>query len=386
MPPAAQQREEPMPEQWEAKLQKAGAVIPAPAAEPVETASLADRLRQVLETYPDTNIRVRVNRTRADKKLDWLDDFAPDDFLTGEDLRIIRDRWGGGTYDIRLLGMPSGGFRYVVNIAGEPKTPTQETTAAAPVQQQAIPNGIEQLIAGMAESNAALLKAVTAKPDIGETILKYMPLLALAKEAIAPLLERALKPAPVAPAPSPSDPVEQLGNMIALMRGFKSAAKEINDEAPDADPMLSMVKEALPTVLQALQQQRMPQAQPIQPIQPIQMPQEMAQQPIAAPVESEQPKQVSAAQMMLYGTLDAILQKADAKESPESAADFILRSLPDEMIDQLLRMANLPNWVELVAQMAPQYGVRLSAHCEWLHATAKAAQKLDEDDRAAQSQ
>lgn len=352
----------------------------APELTPEESDEIAlvERMRAMLAQTPGDKIYLKLYRKNPQSRnLDWCTDYRPDEFENGG-MAMIRDRYGAGNFQLRLIG-PKGVLKQVdLSIAPDP-----DSVVSSGVTQS---SELAQVLKGMQETQNAMLAALTQKRDPMEDMQKTLMLVASMREAFG------MGAAIAAPTP-PANPLTQLGEALALVRGLKDTAKELADDEPKpdtSDPM-SIFATLAPQVLEMVKGNQAPApAQHFPPIQPMQLPasiEHRAQnpmnplptgenghitpddQPAALPVNAPETPE----SLYMRGIIEDLLQLAiDGKPASEGGA-FIHEKLPDE----LLAFMDHRYWFEMVAMRFPI----IKPHEEWLREAKAEADKLfDLDD------
>jgi hypothetical protein len=351
--------------------------MPSPSAKPVEEwrvavrdpaeaeaeeitpeQSVIERLRSMTAADGVDRMKVKIYRQKANKTgLEYCAEYSVPEFEAG-DLTMLRDQWGPGDYQIRVIGSKGVAMRENVSVA----TPHQ----AAQIPVSAATNDMANMLKIMLDSQNAILQALSVKPDPAAEMQKTFALMAGMREAMGLNIQQA---AHVSQSPS-----TMLGELVGAIKMLRDVSEDISPKpAPDvSDNPMSMLPQVLELVKVGMS--RAPER-----IEPMQIPGSFAE---AAKAESHQndshlDNKEDIGAMVLKGLMQQLLQYAESKADVEVGAGFIADKLPDEMIQYI----ELPNWFDFL-QM---FDARCAAHKEWLTKCRDRAIELlsDSDDGVA---
>ncbi len=350
---------------------------PTPDPEADDENALVDRMRAMMAQTPGDRIYLKLYRKNPQSRaLDWCCDYRPEEFETGG-MQMIRDVYGAGNFQLRLIG-PKGVIKQVdLSLAPEPAN-----AVSSPVTQN---SELAQVLRGMQETQNAMLAALTNRPDPMAEMQRTLALVGAMREAFG-----ITNQAPVT-APQPN-PLAQLGEALALVRGLKSTAKELADDEPKTDPAdpMSLLATLAPQVIELVkgnQAGNVATAQHFPPIQPMQLPPSIEHapnpapehrgenghiepdtQPAALPVNAPETPE----SLYMRGIIEDLLQLAIDGKPASEGGEFIHEKLPDE----LLAFMGHRYWFEMVAMRFPI----IKPHEKWIREAKAEADKLFEED------
>lgn len=312
-----------------------------PADDLPETA--ADRVAQLLGSVEgDERAKVTIRKVIAPGKLGYCADLAPDEYERGG-VALIRSRWGPGEYRVGLYGTTRGkagkagfGLRAFETINIVP-----DQVAAAPAA--GVSDATTRILEAILQGQQQLQQAIVARPsfDIGEAIAKWSPALVLLKD-LGIIGGRA---------PAPTDPVQQLQQLLELRKGMK----DLEGDGGGGDENTALATKLLDIVLQA--RGGTPSPAPTMP--PVAMPPAIAAAPRPAAAAPGQPanganevaltpEQEEIAR--LNGLMAQALSMAQQGADVEETATLLYEELPDEIID----IVRTPNWWPMLLHIQPQ--------------------------------
>ena len=334
-----------------------------------EEQSLVDRLRGVMASSPADKVRVKMSRrSKQSGRMEWCRDYTPHEFESG-DLEAVRNEWGPGDYEFRIINSKGIAGRMLQTIAA-PST----VAAAAPVAQQS--SELASVLQSMQETQARMLEALTQRPDPAAAMMQSLHLMTAIREAMG-------TGAAAAPAQPVINPMVQLKEMMEVMRGLKETARELNGDEPRGDPSdpMSMIPGVLQIVQTALANKQ-PQTVDMQAMPPIQLPHSMQQNAQAnpQPAQTTEPEPMPATpqspeDLIILGVIEDLCQMAADAKPPADGGAFIHENLPD----QLLPYLSSRYWFEAVAMRFPI----IKPHEAWLRLAKAEADKLFALDEAA---
>lgn len=321
---------------------------------------IAQQLRAALAALPGDNIRIALYRRDArSRALEWCADYSPPQFDGGA-FDLIRDEWGAGAFELRAIGPRGLVTRLHLNIA---------TKSPAVRQESAIATQLQTVLAKFAEGQAAILAALTNKPDPMAQLRDTIALMVSLRE--------------LNPPPPPAPPASSLTDIVTAIKELRGAAAEILPERETKSDLQSML-EAVGPVVEIVKQQMAQRAQPV--VAGVTLPPSIAAAPvpaIAAPAPSpppvvatdewirrfqeSTPEQQGESVKVLQKALDDLIAMAKAGKTTDDGADFIAEHLPDELIDFL----EMPTWFDILSGFVPQ----VRDHEAWLR---ECVAKLDE--------
>lgn len=320
--------------------------------------SVIDRIRALTASVGADRMKVKVYRQKANKTgLEFCADYGVAEFEAG-DLAMIRDQWGPGDYQIRVIGAQGVAMRENVSVAA----PLIRMENPAPRE----PSELSQLLRVMAEGQTAILAALSNRPDPGAEMQKTFALMAGMREAMG------LNAAP-APAAAAVNPSSMLSELVGAIRQLREVSDEISPKAApvDTDNPMAMLPQVLDLVKMGMANRGA--GQTAAPMPGVMLPPSFDGGAGVAENPIQQSEGEDMGILVMRGLLMQLLELA-AKDAPvETGAEFIADKLPDE----LLQFVELPNWFEILSKFAPQ----CNAHKAWLTlARDRAIVLLNEDD------
>lgn len=299
-----------------------------------------DRVLAMLsDVSDDPRAYVKISRIVSPGKVGWCDDVQAAEFEAGG-LKMIRDKWGAGDYQIVLYGQQPGTKRFVirtratVQIVGSPLGLAPQSIAVESTQTSAL---LERTIAALNERAPPV--------DPMAQMMQMLTMMKLMREATGPV----------------EAPKSQLSDTLALIKELKGATKLFEGGSEDGG-MMGMVKDMLPAIAAMATQNKTPEPAPQ--VQRIAAPRAVQQAPEPEGLTDEQiagamnmsPMQI----LKLRGNLAILVAMAQAGATVEEGAEHLLDSLPDEM----LPMLDEPQWWVALTAVAPD----LRPHEEWAKA------------------
>jgi hypothetical protein len=327
--------------------------LPDDLPEDDEPESSTDRVQAMLsEAGGDASAKIVLYRMPVGgKKLTWLDEMTPDTFEAGG-LKMIRDKWGAGEYELRLYGQRPESGKYGI------RTRTQITLEASREVLPGLPTAaggseLAQVLRTMMEQQAALLEAVTRRPDPVDPMASMMQQLTLMKAMREAFGDTG------------GSRRSDIGELVAAMRELKEVSQEFNPDgaAPREPSLLEVAAPLLQGIMASMAQAKggapaayQMQPQPMQPAVDVDAPAQIAHQGVqAAPViPNPQPTEDEmrlAAIAALKGHLTALLALAMAGKPAEEGSDYLLDHFEDEWLQFL---EDTPGWFDLLSKMEPQ--------------------------------
>lgn len=291
-----------------------------------EELSVSERLRALIASAPSDRVTVKLYRpNRLSRRMEWCCDYAPQD-LEEQDLELIRNQWGAGSFELRVIGSRGILSRIQVNIADLPQALAQNPIAA-PVSE------IGEVLKAIQAQNAALIAALTTRPDPRADMMAQLEMMKAMREAFGP-------PASAAPA---VDQVQMIKGIAEAVRSMREIANEITpqDREDSSDPM-SLLGKFLDTA-KAIGGQR--QAVPQLPA------------PVTVPASMQPDNEEAAMLAELQRLGQTLAQMAAEKKTTKEGGEFIYQNIPDPLVDFL----GHASWFEFASQAVPA----LAAHKDW---------------------
>lgn len=345
--------------EWRAVVPTARAGGAVVEGEDVET-DPGERIAMLIrDSGSDSEASVRVyKRIPNSVKYSWCVNYTAGEFQGG-DLGMIRDQWGPGEYSLRVYGR--GGL-----LAREDVTIAQQVSAAPTVvaSAQSQSDQFMRAIEAIAQGQAALMQALSTRPDPTQQMQQTLTLMAQMREAMG------LNQNP-APAPAMS-PTAVLKEVIEAVRSMKEISEEINPKAADFENPLSLAGPLLEVIKTAVAQR----SGSNETVAPLSLPPSLQcapeSNPVPAPVQTRQTENEQMGIMLLRGALQGLLQLKEQGEPATAGGRYIAEKIPDELLPYL----DLPNWFDIARNFAPE----LAPHEAWVRdATAEAIRILSEN-------
>ena len=340
-----------------------------PTEETDDEIALLDRMRDLLTENDPMRVRLRLFRLSdgPKKPYAWLEDYTPQEYETGG-LAMIRDKWGAGDYQLRLMG-PRGLTKVLpILIEADPlKKDAPQVVQAAPQNSE-----LAQVLAMLAGGQQKILEALTVKPDPMAQMTQMITLAGAMREAFAPAVQQGPQ----------VNSLSMLKEVLDAAKQVKSTARELagDDDKPAADPSdpMSMLPSIIDLVKTAVSSNQPPQAtQPALPLPPIVVPNSVIrheQQNPAQEIAPEQPSQPvpqsedeMIAELAIRGLLEDLCQLAADGKPASEGGEFIYEKLPDQMIEHMQQRY----WFEMVALKFPF----VKPHEKWMREAKAEADK-----------
>lgn len=285
-----------------------------------DEATIADRLRSLVAQTPSDRIIVKLYRpNRSSRRMEWCADYAPHD-LEERDLELIREQWGAGPYELRVIGSSGILSRIQVNIAEMP-------VSAAPVASGGPSAELAAILRAMQEQNAAqnaaLLAAITNRPDPRAEMMQSLEMMRMMRDAFAP--------PPAAPA---LDQVAMIRGIAEAVKSMREVSRELSPEDDGPPDMITMLAKGLDTIRTLSTQQAPTQSFPALPAPEI---------PASFSPESD-PMLLS-----LRSHLVRLVTMANGNRTPIEGGEYIYQELPEELIPIL----NHASWFDSCAALYP---------------------------------
>lgn len=328
---------------------------PAPAPEPTDPGpgaadgaelapeTAADRLATIIERGKQYERgKVRVQRVKENGQLSLCNEWRPEDFEQGGGALLIRKKYGPGRYLVEVFGTNAATGRFTGYARDQIEIePTLEPDPADGIN--ATLERIEKLFTAKPAGEAA---AAPAKSSM-EQLREMLGMLVLFKEALGV----------GGPPPPPVSMVEQLGQLVQVMRGTRELASTIDPSPEPADPLLALAEKALPIIGEAIKQG---QGQPAG-LSHVTLPPTLAgpvASPSAVPGAASVAPPAESGGVVTEDEFTAVRQGvrgvntlAALKVNPEGAAQLIYDS--DEFPDEAIELLKLPDWFDKLAQIEP---------------------------------
>lgn len=298
-----------------------------------------ERIAELLRASGDENTQVRVfRRIPGTTKYAWCVNYTADEFTTG-DLGMIRDQWGAGEYSLRIYG----GSRGIIAREDITIAPTSNPTPAANVPVPAASDSLARVLEAMQAQHAALMTALTQRPDPRADMMQTLEMLRLMREAMG------TQPAAVV------NPSSVLNDVVSAIKTLREASSELSPPAPAVDPSDPMTM--LPGIMDTIKAIATRGNAPALP----------------APA-AQAPADASHAETQLRALLQGLL--ALTGQPAEAGADYVLRNFPDE----ILAYVDSPAWFDFMTAFSPQS----AQHRAWLEKVREIClrQMVTDDDPA----
>lgn len=315
-----------------------------------EQSEIGVRIKNAIAGSAKDDVRISVYRTNQDtRKLQFVDNLPPH-LLENGDLRYLRNTYGSGDYELRVVGRRGILARIQAGIADIPK----------PIitQESGMSTALEKTLSAILESQQRLTDALMHRPDPSAEMAKTLGLMVSMREAMG------LNQAPIAPAPS-ANPTTMLAELVGAIKTLREVSAEVNPPPASDDPLalLPQILSVAQTAMLSKQSQPQPQLQPQSQHQQndltyptINVPQ--SAQEIVAPLSQENITQSTEtgdmtnpmAMMIVKGYILKLCSMANAKESIEKGAQYVYEKIPDDMLEML----ELPNWFEMLSEIDPK--------------------------------
>lgn len=304
-----------------------GGPAPVPTAPPPsEDESFISRLRASAGRQGLDRLKIKVfRRVKGSADLEFCADYSPSEFEAG-DLEALRDAWGPGSYELRVIGPRGIAMRETVTLARRELVP-----GPAPAAPQL--DALAGLIGQLARGQEAIAAALAARPDPGAQLRETLALMASMREAMG--LNQA-------PAPA-TDPTAMLSSIVGAVRQLREVSSELNPPPPaaDASDPMTLLPSVLGLVQTAMEKQGQPAALPA-PVEPV-----TSNPSPPVPQPSEDPDEPMQA-LIIRAMLPRLTAMARANRPPAEAAALILDYAPDE----LLAAVEAPDWWETLTAIA----------------------------------
>lgn len=336
---------------WQMAIKSNGAVSTAEETveEDVEETGV-DRISAMLGgVLEDDRAYVKVQRVIGPNKYGHCDDYSVADYEQGG-LKMIRETWGPGEYDIRLYGVNRESGRFGVLKSARVSVLAMRDEPIAPAKQN---TELAQVLQTIAQGQQQMLAALTEKPAPVDPMLQMtqmLTLMATMKDALGLGQQQ-------------NQSQSQLKDIVAAMREMKEVSAEFAPKESESEPSLMGM---LPNMLELIKTQIGQQREPIQqiPNEPIQ-PAVAIQQ--AEPI-SPQPQENGDEQMSviaLLGQLKRLVTMASTNIDYKLGAELIYEKLPDDFIELMAS----EEWWSLLSQV----NADVVPHKEWLTKARDAA-------------
>lgn len=357
-------------EEWRLQVPpKTGAMLPPDFdGDEVPEESPVDRVFAVLETAR-TAERATVKLYRVGTKpgqYSWCDDYTIEEFEAGG-FAMIREKWGPGEYEIRLYAIRPTDGRF--GVLSKPRITIEagldaQRNPIAPPAPPAVDPAMREMLAQMAQSQQAMLQALTNRPDPMAQIQNVIALAGAMRQAFG----------------GGESSKSTITEIVGAIRELKGAANELvpgaaEEKEPSPLSMLPQVLDVVGKFAPAFAQQNAQPvaAQPVPHFPPVALPPAIAgnptpavdpavSSPVAQPAQgpSDVPSddEMNAIQIVLFRGYLSKLCAMSAAGNVEEAASYVVDKMPNEAIDVL----EMPNWFEMLAQFYPG----AAPHREWL--------------------
>jgi len=316
-----------------------------------------------------------------DGSLEYCQGFKPEQFEEGN-FDLLRDRFGHGEFELRLYATHPQTRKF--GIRSKLRVKMSEVNKAA--MNEGLPSGIAQVLGAIAQGQSQMLDALVQmkqqpQKDPMEEMTKMLSMMTMMRQAMG------MDNQPRAGS--------SIGEIVDAIRELRSAADEVSPQRDEPESMMAMLPKVLDIVSAGMGKgQAQVQPEPEE-IQPVQLPPSFYQQP--EPQQSSQPVPVAPAApapqpiiqdqqpqtedevnhlkyiFKLRAYLSALVDFAVKLAPAETAAQFVVDKLPDELIE----IMELPNWFEQLAHVAPE----VKKHEEYLRKVRDLAlSMIDYDD------
>lgn len=340
--------------------QEAGEYLPAEIPDDVEETA-TDRVASMLagiNAAERSELKVyKLNQG----SLEYCQGFKPEQFEEGN-FDLLRDRFGHGEFELRLYATHPTTRKFGIRS----KLRVKMSEVKAPSPSDNLPSGLAQVLGTIAQGQAQMLDALVQikqapAKDPMEEMTKMLSMMTMMRQAMGMDGQQ-------------SRAGSSISEIVNAIRELRSAADEVSPQREEPETMMAMLPKVLDIVSAgmgkgAAQAQVQPEPQDFQPVQlpasfyQQQQPEQSSQPvpvapaaPAPGPVENnQQPQTEDEVNHLKYifklrAYLSALVDFAVKLAPAETAAQFVVDKLPDE----LLEIMELPNWFEQLAHVAPE--------------------------------
>jgi len=293
-----------------------------------------------------------------DGSLEYCQGFKPEQFEEGN-FDLLRDRFGHGEFELRLYATHPQTRKF--GIRSKLRVKMSEVNKAA--MNEGLPSGIAQVLGAIAQGQSQMLDALVQmkqqpQKDPMEEMTKMLSMMTMMRQAMG------MDNQPRAGS--------SIGEIVDAIRELRSAADEVSPQRDEPESMMAMLPKVLDIVSAGMGKGQV-QVQPEpEEIQPVQLPPSFYQQPqpqqsneqVSVPpaahtpqpvIQDQQPQTEDEVNHLKYifklrAYLSALVDFAVKLAPAETAAQFVVDKLPDELIE----IMELPNWFEQLAHVAPE--------------------------------
>lgn len=321
--------------------------LPEYSQEELDEMTVAERVRTLMHGDVEDRIKIRVYRRLPNQaRSEFVAEYTLAEYEDG-DLPMIRREWGAGTYEIRAYGPEGVLTRKIESIAAPNAT-------ATPERESQSSNAFEVALLRIAESQNAILQALTQPKDPQAEMMKTLSLMTAMREAMG--LNAGAAPTAAA------SPTAVLNDVVAAIKQLRAVSEDINPpQKAEPESLLGMVPQVLELVKAGMNQQSKPT------FEPVQLPSSLTATPVQ---QTESDPNVNLQQLMLNGLFGRLFEMASQNANPNDAAEYLIDNLPDEALTAL----EMPNWLEILQAITPpSFRPHLQTHAAWIGLVRAAA-------------
>lgn len=348
--------------EWRAPVVPGGLSGPMPEPDEDEEADDAtERIRAMLAAAGSDQVRVKVYRTDPrTARLQWCCDQTSHEFEAGG-LESIREAWGAGEFEVRVIGPRGilGRMRFAI------AKPLDNPAPMATAQVAGTDPQLAMILGKIAESQALLMQMVSKPAPPPPDPMAQMQLMMGVMRDMREALGLNVPPPPPPPA---SDPATMLGTLVNAFKTMKEAAQEFGPKGEPEESLTGLAGKVIdmvgPQLGQALPQLLQGSASAPAAMPGVALPPSFAMGAAPSPelIDNPQPSAPEAPTLpetmetlILRGTLQGLVDLGVQGKPAQEGGEYIAEKLPDDLLPYL----DLPNWHDLLKMAARMVGVTL---------------------------
>lgn len=311
--------------------------VAPPPTDDDDPQTAVDRIISMLsEAGDDDGAYVKVSRVKGAGKVEFCNDYAAHEFEAGG-LKMVREQWGPGEYQLVLYGTHPGTNRFVIRTRS--KVQIAAPLGLASGAGVAPRSDLAELVQQLAANQQQMMTVLTQRPagaDPMQQMKDTLALMAMFREAMGPAV----------PAKN------SLSEAMDIVRALRDVSAEISPPPPAEGPM-AMVEKMLPLFQAAMAARAATPPAVAPPRAAVPDPAPTAAAPAALPNDQGVPDVNMITMLEVKGHIATLVKMAGENGPIEAAAQLVYDKLPDPVIAVLEGDAWFAQFVQIAPEAAP---------------------------------